>query len=330
MEIRPDTNVSAAGPAHLVGHGGRHARSNSSLARLDKGLWPWTMCPLGCQTVDGWSCHPTSHNRIHDAVVPRRTGTRRQRAGRLRAWPALMTADPLRADPIPIWFLDEVDTAGRENLDPEHVARYDVKEDARAEDEVRLCRDLGLGPSSTVVEFGSGTGQFTIAAASRCRRVVAVDVSPVMLDRLRSKLAAQAIANVEVVQAGFLTYQHVGEPADLVYSRYALHHLPDFWKAVALRRIYEILRPGGVFRLWDIVFNFDPSKVEERIESWCSSGGASIEADWSRAELEEHVRDEHSTFAWLLEPMFARSGLTIDTAEFTDDGIFAKYVLRRA
>jgi hypothetical protein len=38
----------------------------------------------------------------------------------------------------PHWLLDEVASAGRENLDPGHVARYDTKEDAGAAAEVRL------------------------------------------------------------------------------------------------------------------------------------------------------------------------------------------------
>ena len=53
-----------------------------------------------------------------------------------------------------------------------------------------------------------------------------------------------------------------------------------------------------------------------------------IEGGWSRAELEEHVRDEHSTFAWLLEPMIRRSGFEIEDAEYSEDAVFAKYVAR--
>jgi hypothetical protein len=36
---------------------------------------------------------------------------------------------------------------------------------------------------------------------------------------------------------------------------------------------------------------------------------------WSRAELEEHVRDEHSTFGWLLEATIRRAGFTIEDVE---------------
>jgi len=149
-----------------------------------------------------------------------------------------------------------------------------------------------------------------------------------MLDRLRAKVTAAGLANVEVVRAGFLTYEHRGAPADVVYSRYALHHVPDFWKAVALARLHRILRPGGVLRLVDVVYDFPPADAEERIEACCATGGAEVDGTWSRAEYEEHVRDEHSTFTWLLEPMIERAGFAIDDARHTSDGIFASYVLR--
>jgi ubiquinone/menaquinone biosynthesis C-methylase UbiE len=233
-------------------------------------------------------------------------------------------------DRTPGWLLDEVANAGRENLDAGHVSRYDAKEDAGATDEVLFCSELGLTGESVVVEIGAGTGQFALAVAPVCARVVAVDVSPVMLKTLRAKIDQARLHSVEVVQAGFLTYEHQGGPADLVYSRYALHHLPDFWKAVALARIHQILRPGGVLRLWDVVYSFDPAEAEDRIEAWCSTGKTTAYDGWSRAELEEHVRDEHSTFSWLLEPMIQRSGFAIEGAEYSDDGVFAKYVLRRS
>jgi SAM-dependent methyltransferase len=228
------------------------------------------------------------------------------------------------------WMLDEVASAGRENLDPVHVARYDAKEDAGAAGEVALLSGWGLGRGAVVVDIGAGTGQFTLAVAPMCERVVAVDVSPVMLDALRARVEAAGLANVEVVPAGFLSYEHHGSPADFVYSRYALHHLPDFWKGVALARIRRMLRPGGVLRLRDVVYGFDPAEARDRIEAWCATGRAEahVDGDWTRAELEEHVRDEHSTFTWLLEPLIRRCGFTIEGAEHSEDGIIAAYVLR--
>jgi SAM-dependent methyltransferase len=230
----------------------------------------------------------------------------------------------------PGWLLDEVAHAGRENLDGAHVERYDRKMDARATEEVELLRSWGLGASSVVVELGCGTGQFALTAARVCRRVVAVDVSPVMRERLRTKIGETGIGNVDIAAAGFLTYVHTGDPADIVYSRFALHHLPDFWKVMALRRVRTTLRPGGIFRLWDVVYGFSPAEADERIEAWCAPFGQEVEGDWARWELEEHVRDENSTFTWLLEAMFERTGFSIEAVDYSDDGFGARYVLRAA
>jgi ubiquinone/menaquinone biosynthesis C-methylase UbiE len=228
----------------------------------------------------------------------------------------------------PGWLLEEIAHAGRENLDADHAAYYDEKEDADSDVEVALLESFGLDSESTVVDLGAGTGQFAIRVAGCCRRVVAVDVSLVMLRKLEAKAAAVGIVNVEIVHAGFLTYKHEGALADFVYSRYALHHLPDFWKAVALTRIRQMLRPAGILRLWDVVYNFAPDEADDRIEAWCASGAPQGTGGWSRHELEEHVRDEGSTFTWLLEPMIRQSGFTILQATHSTDGIFAKYILR--
>ena len=225
----------------------------------------------------------------------------------------------------PGWQLDEMASIGRENVDAAHVERYDDKEDADAAAEVVLLRSLGLDPGATVVDLGAGTGQFALAAASAGHRVVAVDPSPVMLGRLRDKARRQS-ASLDVVPAGFLTYEHEGAPPDLVYSRFALHHLPDFWKAAALGRMRAMLRPGGLLRLWDVVYHFSVEEAEDRIEAWCATGSV-VDGEWSRAELEEHVRDENSTFTWLLEPMIAATGFEIRHASYSGDGFFAKYLL---
>jgi SAM-dependent methyltransferase len=229
------------------------------------------------------------------------------------------------------WWLDERAHAGREHFDEQHARRYDAKMDAQAAEEVRLLTAAGvLDRTCSVVDIGAGSGQFTLAAAPACGRIVAVDVSPVMLARLAESIERCAASNVEVVRAGFLTYRHSGEPADVVYSRYALHHLPDFWKAIALRRIAAILRPGGVLRLWDVVYGFEPADAEHRIDAWIAeSMSADVERGWTRAELAAHVRDEHSTFTWLLEPMIERAGFDTLDASYSASGMSARYLCRR-
>ncbi len=228
------------------------------------------------------------------------------------------------------WVPDELITAGRENLDAAHVARYDGKADGDAAEEVAMLLALGLPPGPTVIDMGAGTGQFALAMAEHAGRVVAVDVSPVMLEHLRAKLERSGAGNIECVQAGFLTYEHLGAPADLVYSRYALHHLADFWKAIALTRLAAITKPGGILRLWDVVYAFDSPDATPVLERWFEANASdSVTEGWTRAELEEHVRDESSTFTWLLEPMIERAGFSIEATEYGEDQMFARYLCRR-
>jgi cyclopropane fatty-acyl-phospholipid synthase-like methyltransferase len=226
---------------------------------------------------------------------------------------------------VPAWYPEERIRAGPEHLDPAYVAGYDVKAGIDLDEELALLRAHGLGPETTLVDLGAGTGALALAAAPECRRVVAVDVSPAMLAAVRQRLDAAGVANVELVRAGFLTYEHDGRPPQLVHSRNALHHLPDLWKGVALVRIHDLLTPGGTLILRDLVYSFDPRDAEERVEAWLAGAAPTAAEGWTRAELEEHLRTEHSTFSWLLEPLLEHAGFDIREASHRG-GVHATYV----
>ena len=223
------------------------------------------------------------------------------------------------------WVFDESAHAGAEHLDPSYVASYDRKALVDPAEDLALLRELGLDETSTVVDLGAGTGAFALAAAPLCRRVVAVDVSPAMLGALRAKADQQGLGNLELVQAGFLSYEHRGEGADFVYSRHALHHLPDFWKAVALQRLAAFLKPGGVLQIRDLIFSCALPDVERIIQAWLGGAAARPEDGWTRAELETHLREEYSTFSWLLEAMLDRVGFEIRQANHHQSRIYSAY-----
>jgi SAM-dependent methyltransferase len=221
------------------------------------------------------------------------------------------------------WCLDERDHAGPEHLDPDYVAAYDAKTQLDLDASLGLLRDSGLGSDTTVVDLGCGTGLLAAAVSAEARRVVGVDVSPAMLD-----IARRRSDEVEWVEAGFLTYEHEGEPPRLVHSRNALHHLPDFWKGVALARVHDLLAPGGAFVLHDLVYDFEPVEAAARIEDWLAGAASNSAEGWTRGELETHVRSEHSTFSWLLEARLAHAGFEIVERD-VGGGIYATYVCRR-
>jgi len=227
------------------------------------------------------------------------------------------------------WMLDELAHAGPEHLDPDFVVGYERKQGYPdpAEDLAVLAAH-GLNETSTVVDLGAGTGRFALAAARRFGQVTAVDISPAMLQLLRERAAAAAVTNVACVQAGFLSYQHAGSPADAVYTRNALHQLPDFWKAVALDRISTMLRPGGVLRLHDLIYDFQPSEADTVFQRWLDNAADDPARGYTSADLAEHIRTEHSTFRWLVEPMLAATGFEIVTADFSGSA-YGAYTCRK-
>jgi SAM-dependent methyltransferase len=226
----------------------------------------------------------------------------------------------------PNWYPDESRLAGPEHLDPAFVAEYDRKAGEASSDDAADLQRLGVPDGATVVDMGAGTGTFALAAAALGYRVIAVDISDVMLGAAARKSEGRRI---EFVQAGLLSYEHSGPPADFVYTRNVLHHLPDFWKAVAIDRVASMLRPGGWLRLRDIVFSFDPGEGDSAIGGWLAAAADQPEHGWTKAELETHLRDEYSTFAWLLEPMLERCGFAIREARYSDSRVFADYLCVR-
>jgi ubiquinone/menaquinone biosynthesis C-methylase UbiE len=223
------------------------------------------------------------------------------------------------------WLFDELSHAGEEHLSTQEVARYDQKAQVHLAGELTCLERLGLGPKQTFVDLGAGTGALAIEIARRGLRAVAVDVSPTMLAFAKQNAKASGVITLELVQAGFLTYQHEGEPADIIYSRNALHHLPDFWKVLALERITRMLKPGGIFRLRDLVYSFAPRDSETHFETWLAKAPLTTAEGVPKAEIEAHIRGEYSTFSWLLEAMLERVGFEIAEVNYSTSGIFAAY-----
>lgn len=229
----------------------------------------------------------------------------------------------------PSWWLDELAFAGTDHLDADLVRGFDRKQgrepDLAAAVDLDILASHGAVGDATVLDLGAGTGRFAVAAAARVGRVIAVEVSPAMIDELRRR--SNGLEAIEVVQAGLLSYVHEGPAVDAVHTRNVLHQLPDLWKVVALERMAGWLRPGGVLRLRDLVFDVAPSQVEETVEAWLASAPDDPAEGYARADLEEHLRTEFSTFRWLLEPMLERTGFEV--VDVSGGAVFGAYTCIR-
>lgn len=91
-----------------------------------------------------------------------------------------------------------------------------------------------------------------------------------------------------------------------------------------------MLAPGGRLLLRDLIYSFDAQETAARLEAWLAAASTMPGVGWTREELEVHIRTEHSTFAWLLEPMLARAGLTVESTFRSDSLVHASYLCVKA
>ena len=199
-------------------------------------------------------------------------------------------------------LIEERAFAGEEHLDPAHVVGSDRKTGFDVAAHVALLCELRLTGDGTLVDLGAGTGLLAAAIAPFAGRFAAVDPSRAMLD------AARARGSFEAAEAGFLTY------------------LPDFWKAVALARVRDLLAAGGTLVLRDIVYSCEPAEVDAVFAAWYAAPPADPADGWTAAEPEHHVRTEHSTFTWVLEPMLEHAGFEIRDGWYSESRTYARYV----
>ena len=106
------------------------------------------------------------------------------------------------------------------------------------------------------------------------------------------------------------TYNHEGKELDAAISAISLHHLPDFWKMIALKRLNRMLKPGGRFFLLDLVFCFDIDGYGSKIDEWLQEMGA-LGGESIIKENTVHIREEFSTWDWVLREMLGKVGFEI-------------------
>ena len=131
-----------------------------------------------------------------------------------------------------------------------HALDYLSKADSlphRTEGEAELLQCLP--PSiSRVLDLGSGDGRLLalVKLAYRNTNAVALDFSPTMIDRLRSRFAGDGSVEVIVHDLDKRLPASLGT-FDAVVSSFAIHHLTHERKRSLYREVNTLLNPGGVF-----------------------------------------------------------------------------------
>src|SRR5450432_2865889 len=207
------------------------------------------------------------------------------------------------------WYYNERRQIG---LDTAVAAIYGTADDSDLRARAALTM-LGVQRGWRVADIGCGNGVLACEAALMGAEVDAIDISPAML-ALASIQARDRKVAIRTQPAGLLSFAYQPNSYDLIVSEFTLHHLPDFWKAVALSRIYAALKPGAHFYLRDIVFVSMPDGCERDIDEWADFNIKNH--DFERCSVVAHMRDEYSTFGWVIERMLTETGFTLISADY--------------
>lgn len=143
-----------------------------------------------------------------------------------------------RPIPCPSWF-----TSGLENPYVEALAGSAL-----------LLDRLKLQPGMRILDVGSGPGRLSIPAAERVGsegQVLALDIQPAMLNKLKERADAKNLRNIETVLGGIgegLLEKNAFDRALLVT---VLGEISD--RKAALDEIYSALKPGGILSITELI-----------------------------------------------------------------------------
>ena len=146
-----------------------------------------------------------------------------------------------------------------------------------------LIKRAGVKPGMQVLDAGCGPGRVTIPLAEVLRdsgEVTAFDMQPAMLDRLRKRIAANQIKNVQIIQGKFGEGLLGESRFDRVFLVSVLGEIPD--QEGALDEIHQALVPGGILSITEVLPDphYQSQAVVAQLSEITGFQASLVEQDW--------------------------------------------------
>jgi phospholipid N-methyltransferase len=104
-------------------------------------------------------------------------------------------------------------------------------------------------PAALVLELGPGSGPVTealLARGLRADRLIAIEKSPALVDRLRKRFPAIRVVEGDAGELDAIVHEHTGQrEVAAVISSLPLRSFPPELVALISRKIHQVLKPGG-------------------------------------------------------------------------------------
>lgn len=179
----------------------------------------------------------------------------------------------------------------------------------------KLVQQVGPRPSDKVLDIGTGAGHTAIAFAPAVASVVALDLTPQMLEEVQRNATAKGVTNVELKQGAAEALPFGEAEFDIVTCRLTTHHFADLPQAV--REMSRVLKAGGKLVIVD-------TTVPEEAELDCQINEIEILRDpshvrnYSASEWRTLVEQEAHLKVTNLETGYYDEGDKMDFKNWTD------------
>jgi len=144
--------------------------------------------------------------------------------------------------PMPQWMANLIDNPVRRKFQPpdETAIRHKIE------------------PGMRVLEVGPGNGTYTLATAHRLGpegELVTIDIEPKMIERVRRKIEAEGVTNIDARVADVYELPFEDASFDLVYMITVVNEIPDIPRALV--EFHRVLKTAGKLVFSEILLDPD-------------------------------------------------------------------------
>ena len=143
---------------------------------------------------------------------------------------------------------------------------------------------LELNHSDVVLDIGTGRGRWAFEAIRYCRSAIGIDISSNLLKSARALANERGIDNISFFTGSL---ENLSEETDISQFRidkimavYAMHHLTDPLKKVAVSNMVRVLNRPGIIVVGDLIWSEEPEKYRDEWENvYYDDGDTDFPAD---------------------------------------------------
>ncbi|MBY7144927.1 methyltransferase domain-containing protein [Virgibacillus sp. NKC19-3] len=167
----------------------------------------------------------------------------------------------------------------------------------------KVVDTIKLQPGDICLDIGVGTGNLGSKLLSSGINVIGVDQSANMLEVCNEKHPT-----IETRKGHFLALPLLNDQVDVIVSSYALHHVPDEEKVIALEEMNRVLKPHGQICIADLMFVNDQHRTSVMDSFQAAGNNEAINA----------IEDEYYADQSLLMEWLDANNFIVETHQFND------------